>query len=484
MRSSLQTRRRSLRPVLALLGVAGTVATLPLAPRAGAIGGGVAPVSQPTSPRETTGATPSVSLFQTSASSYTGGGGGGGAGSGNTTSSEITSRGSASSGRDTGGGAEDRPSPSRRRRAAAADRGGEEEERTESAGRRRTAARREREESRPARQRETTAVASSGGGKATVESKDKAIVAPPPKDRPIFTAASGWESRYIYHGLDIIGFNSKQRFLRGFGLSQNGDIVPIFKDAPSQSSSIWYANLGAEFKGFRFKLDYVQAVDSTVPFLQGQPGTSSIPLFTVDANGNLRTPTRRRIYRELDPGASYTLGIANLFDVTAGYTFFLFPNDDFKGTHYQGETLVQITYKQLKYVKPSFIYYHYNSPFDDANIGDLNGSYVEFRLDGAVPLIDRPNFGLAIAPYVLGSYNINFLKFGGQQDVGGFNTFETGIKTPVRLGKHFTVTPYGNYGLNISGASEQVNSLYGGGQRHQFGEQTHFWGGVTVGYTF
>lgn len=42
MHSPFQTRRQSLRPVLALPGVAGTALTLALAPRATAIGGGLA----------------------------------------------------------------------------------------------------------------------------------------------------------------------------------------------------------------------------------------------------------------------------------------------------------------------------------------------------------------------------------------------------------------------------------------------------------
>ena len=440
MRSPFQSRRQSLWPVLGLLGVA-SAATLPFAPRAVAIGGGVAPVSQPTSPRETTGATPSVSLFQTSASSYTGSGGG--AGSGNATSSEVTARGTASSGGSDAGSAE-RPAP-RRRRATASTTEREEEARPESAGRRRTASRRQRE----------TAVASSGG-KAAVESKDKTVVPPvvAPADRPIFTIGSGWQSRYLYRGLDIIGFNS------------------LF----NESSSIWYTNFGVEYKGFRFKLDYVQAVDPTVPFYQGN---------LLLAGVSDTTPFKRRIYREVDPGLSYTLGLANLFDLTLGYTFFLFPNDDFKGTHYQGETLLRLTYKQLKYVKPSFTYFHYNSPFDNANFGDLNGNYVELRLDGSLPLVNRPNFAVAVEPYVVGSYNINFLKY-NQQDVGGWNTFETGVRIPVRLGRSFTVTPYGNYGLNISDATNQVNSFGpgNGNGSSQFGERTRFWGGVSLAYAF
>ena len=498
MRRPLPTRRRfSLLPTLALLGVAGTAASLPFAPRAAAIGGGVAPASQPTSPRETTGATPSLSLFQTSAASYTGGasasggGGGGGGGSNASTTSEVTSSGSSSG--NAGGGEEREPARRRRPATTAATPEVVEEPRAGSAGRRRMAARRERAE----RDNRTTTYAASGKGVVDSSKESKATVVPPPKDRIRFTLAGGWQSRYIYHGQDIVSFNSKRTFFRGeffvdgngnFLRDANGNLIPSFRSSQPQSSSIWFTNFSAEYKGFQFKLDYVQAVDSTVPFLQGVPGTSDVPAVIVDRNGNLSFPTKRRIYRELDPGFSYTVGLGKLFDATVGYTFFLFPNDDFKGTHYEGEALVKLTYKQLKFIRPSFLYFHYNSPYSELQAGDLNGSFVQFRVDGDLPVIEQPRFSVSLQPYVLGNYNINFLRYNGSDqagnpttEVGGWSSFETGLKVPITLAKRFTVTPFGNYGVNIA---DDANAPINNFTKRGFGEKTRFWGGVNVSCSF
>ena len=106
-----------------------------------------------------------------------------------------------------------------------------------------------------------------------------------------------------------------------------------------------------------------------------------------------------------------------------------------------------------------------------------------------MPVINRPNFGLTVAPYAVASYNINYLKFSGDYDIGGWNTFETGLKVPIRVGKHFTVTPFGNYGLNLSNAGTVANNfaasnLDSASGSRSFGEKTRFWGGVNLAYSF
>lgn len=507
MRSPLHhRRRRSVLPALFLLGAATTAVSLLHAPRAAAIGGGIAPAAQPTSPRETTGATPSVSLFQTSVGTVTGSsGGGGGAPPPAAASSEVTTPGT--TGGNVGGGVEERP---RTRAATTGEETAEEPRAGESAGRRRTARRREREESGTVtgvQRARTEGTVSASGGKGVVDTskggKEPPVIQEPPAG-PKFTLSAGWQSRYIFHGLDIISFNSKLRPpVRGSDL---GDGVFLFspRTAKKQSSSIWFTSAGFEFKGFQVGVTYLQAVDPTVPYFQ----TSKIrPQFDADGNflGRGTVPVRLadgrtvrvfnttglnladsgnevRLYREVDVNFSYTLNvIPRILDTTVGYNSYFFPNTDFKNTAYQGEVLIRLAYTQIPYIRPSFTFFRYISDYKDTTgAGNLNGNYTEFRIDGNVPVLRGDRIAVGIQPYVAASYNISYLKY-GNGEVGGWNTFETGLKVPVTIAKHFSITPFGNYGLDISDDDNtKINNFTGRG----FGERTRFWGGVNVAYTF
>lgn len=461
-----ETRRPSLLPALALLGVSGVALALPLAPRARAIGGGAASVSQATSPREVSGAAPAVSLFQTSVSSYSGSGGGG---SGNTsTPTEVTP----AAGGTSGGGRDESEAPRRRPPAAPEDGG-------RSAGRQRAERRRDREASAPAaRSERRREPAPSGGGKAVADTSKggKETIVPPAKG-PIFTLSAGYQTRYIYHGLDIISFNSKYR--DNFSRFNSGQESTFALRA--ESSGIYFTDASVEYKGFRGGVGYVQAVDPTVPYFQNAGDTGGFLTFPGDTV---------QLYREVNIHLDYTVTLVpRWLDATVGFNTFFFPNTDFKGTAYQGEIPIRLTFTRIPFVRPSFSYFRYISDYKKFGAGNLNGNYVEFRLDGSVPIIDKPNFGLAIAPYAAFGYNINYLKFSGDDDVGGWNTFETGVKVPVRLGKHFTITPFGNYGKNLNGADVVANSfaestVEGSGGSRSFGEQTRFWGGVNLSYAF
>ena len=333
----------------------------------------------------------------------------------------------------------------------------------------------------------STAHTSRQGGKAVVDSKDQKSVAPVPMapDRVHFSLSAGFESRYIYHGLDVIAFNSKidtARLSNGF----------VLFSPQLSSSAIEYTNADVAFKGFHLGVGYIRAIDATYPFYQrptvrdatttaGQVlGANTITEDAVPGN-------HRRHYQEVDVSTDYTVSIiGGILDGTAGYNSYFFAYRDYKGAAYQGEVFARLAYKQLKYVVPSFTYYRYISSFDnDHSSGNLNGDYTEFRIDGAVPIYNNSIFGVTFAPYIAAGYNIDYLKYSAsspyRNDVGGWNDLEMGIKLPTRIGKNFVVTPYGNYGLDISGNTDTpINNFTGNG----YGERTHFWGGVTVAYSF
>ncbi len=308
-------------------------------------------------------------------------------------------------------------------------------------------------------------------------SKDrKNVVIPPPASDLTFTLSGGWQSRYIFHGLDIISFNSRYR---NSGLDRNFN--PI--SPREESSSIWFTDFSLNWKGLRAGVSYVQATDPTVPFFQ-----FSLQRGRVTSTGLLND--RVRLYREVDVHIDYTFSIVpQWLDATVGYNSYFFPNHDFKGTSYQGEIPIRLTFTRIPYIRPSFTYYRYLSDYKRFEAGNLNGNYVEFRLDAGFPLYTSANFAVSLAPYALASYNINYLKFSGNDDIGGFNTFETGLKVPIRIGKRFTVTPFGNFGANLSNADLVANSFAASNVRsssgsRSFGEQTQFWGGVNVAFSF
>ena len=384
----------------------------------------------------------------------------------------------------------------------------------------------------------------SGKGRPGTESKDygesketkNALVAPPAK--PMITLSTGFESRYIYHGVDIVGFNSE---LPNANHVPNGpaDIADgnfkLFQDASAGqpkanlTSPVVYVNGGIEFKGFRFSVGYLNATDHTIPsrveiqneadsfnrFYDTQTSAVTGQPFNFKVHPYNNTA---KLYKEVDINLDYTLGIiAHVLDATAGYNSFIIPDHDFKGTNYQGEALFRLTYKQIPYIQPNITYYRYisdarasefvwvgqnNVPksvpladriaiegereatgpgFVTRETGNyLNGNYVEARIDSAVPLFKSRQFSTTFAPYALVSVNDGYLtKESGVAGTTEFNTFETGFKLPVTVAERFSVTPYFNYGYDIS-RTHVANDFRG--TLAPFKEDV--WGGVTFSYHF
>ena len=367
-----------------------------------------------------------------------------------------------------------------------------------------------------------------GGGGTTTESKDyeeskevkNAIIAPPAK--PLITLSTGFESRYIYHGVDIVGFNSTG-VLNGVTITNTsngrsatftpGEAVLFDKllgvPVANSTSPIAYINGGIEFKGFHLGVGYLHATDETIPSRVAIENTATAfnRAFFIE-----RYPTpvghfnnTKAFYQEVDINLDYTLSIvANILDVTVGYNSFIIPDHEFKGTNYQGEAFGRITYKQIPYIQPSVTYYRYlsdargekvgtnnltayingtasNFSFREQRIGEyLNGNYVEARIDGAYPIINTPAFAMAFTAYALISANDQYLtKQVSNTTSLEFNTVEVGAKIPLTFHNRFSVTPYINYGFDIS-EDHEANDF--DGRVAPFKEDV--WGGVTFSYRF
>ena len=429
-RSFSNFRQFSLRGLLA----AGAVASLglPLGREAEGIGGSFI---QPTyTPRETVGAAPTTSLIGASSSS----------------ASSTAAAASADNA--------EAPPPSGGTRRTTRHVSSDDE------GHGTTAKRRQRKKEKSG----TTAVVDN-----SKDSKDHKQTPPPlvaAAPGPQFSISAGYETRYIYHGLDIISFNTLPALTDRGGLSRN-----------FQSSGIAYTNADVTYQGLHLGVEYLNSVSRVIPYLQA-----------INSQGAFIGNLSKKYYDEVDINLDYTVAIvANILDATLGYDSFIIPNNDFKGTNYQGELLFRLAYKQIPYVTPNFTFYHDFSLQHNDTVGNLNGSLVEFRLDGTVPIIKKENFALTFAPYVSSIYNINYLNYTGTRDgnVGGISSLQTGIRLPLTIAKHFTITPYGNYGMDLTPTQRNaaglldrtpIDNFTGNG----FGERTHFWGGVTVTYSF
>ena len=485
-------RKFSLRGLL----IAGTVASLglPLGQKAYGIGGSA--IQAAYTPRESVGAAPSVSLVgggsSSSAAAYASSGGGGGGGE------------SSSSG---GGGGSRRTT-----------RVSSEDEGSGTTRKRRPRKSSEEGESRTARTSKSSRT-SSGGGTETYEAKDQkdrkqvALEAPPSK--PLITLSTGFESRYIYHGVDIVGFNSGPPSKTVTIGGASFPLTPIFRAANSlgisslqepqadKTSPVYYFNGDIAYKGFHLGVGYIQAVNMTQPSREtfANEAATLNRLFAVINFPTPFTPfsgyqNKRKYYKEIDINLDYTLGIiANVLDATVGYNSYIFPDHDFKGTNYQGELYGRLAYKQLKYIQPSVTYFRYfsdargerigfdsnNFAFKAVNTGKyLEGNYIEARIDGAIPLFTSSAFSVGFAPYVLISANDGYLtKQVSNTTRLEFNTFETGFKIPMTVKERFSVTPYFNFGYDISDYHES-NDFRG----HISPFKEDIWGGVTFSYRF
>ncbi|MEZ0273608.1 MAG: hypothetical protein ACAH88_01795 [Roseimicrobium sp.] len=268
----------------------------------------------------------------------------------------------------------------------------------------------------------TSSSYSSSSSKDVVLSKNPVIDTPAPLG-PELAFTAGWESQYMFKGLDNVRASS-------FG--------------GRDESSIWYAKLSAAYEGFGLNLGYIMAVEESDP--------------------RFSRVERSEFYSEINAGVNYTASIiGGVLDATIGYNAYFFPEKDFWGTDYQGELFARVALVSIPFVTPNFVYSYFHS---DEKI--LEGHFFEFRLDSSIPVYDGGSFKVAVNPYVSVSYDEDYNGVGGD-----WNSIETGIKVPITIGDNFIVALSGNYGWDI------------GDNRSNFDKGfDDFWGGVSVTYRF
>ncbi len=358
---------------------------------------------------------------------------------------------------------------------------------------------------------------------------------PPPPVVPIDTASpfrfsidAGYQSRYIYHGLDVVGFNSFNRDKVTVGGVRFADLDPASQNLlnlgnPALSSPIVYVNGGVSFKGFTFGIGFVGATSSTAP-LKSFYDFFVLKLNTSGGAATIRTAT----YSEFQLRLDYTFAIIKgALDLSVGYNGYIFPEKAFRNTNYQGEAYAKLTFTKIPFTRISLAYFNYHSDarlpivvssapqaqpspvFGPGNVQQLfsaryavqntggsylSGSYLEFKVEGAIPVYLSDKVRVVIVPSALVSYNFGYATQGypdleyfnlitgqaRQKRYNEFNTIEFGVRIPVTIGKHFTITPYGNFGIDISGSNGTGNSFSSASAP----EKQQLWGGVQASWVF
>ena len=351
---------------------------------------------------------------------------------------------------------------------------------------------------------------------------------------------AGFQTRFIQHGLDIIGFNSAV-INPLFAVRQNNGAASIIGGGVNAqgTSSINYTDAVFSRGGFSLGLGGVFANESTIPFSRGAR-------YVVDSvNATLATvpvaappPPSKSRYSEIQLRFDYSRPlIGKWLEGTIGYNAYFFPERAFRNTRFQGEAFAKLTLARDGEVlgrpfsaRLSLAYFNLHSfaslpqikiasgstlgTFGNGQIlfpstfalqyipngggTYLSGSYFELKAESTFVIFNTANLTVGIVPSALVSYNFGYatqgninsddlvnslargMPFPNTPRRNEFNTFEAGLKVPIVIRKRFTVTPYFTYGVDISDSGGLANAF---GSKSKPNQQD-VWGGVQVAYSF
>ena len=311
-------------------------------------------------------------------------------------------------------------------------------------------------ESRPERRRSASTTTSTSAAVADAKSVPKDVVKLVAPSRPIFTLSAGYQTTYVYHGLDVIGANSSvaniertvDPFYADSGFLPLGRVTNVVNGLTSGklTSDIVFVTGGLDWQGFHLSVGFTRALQSTVPYRTTlaflQSGLTLQSPYNLYFRGNQTPPPLKEDnYQEVTIGLNYTYALTPALSATIGFNNFILPVKAFRNTNYLGEGLVRLTYAPgyFPYIKATLSYYRYFSGarvpqlqsnvldnfFVDGPVGSqaanqsqslangpqyLTGGYGDLRIDGDIPIAKSGRFSLRLQPYVLVSYNNGFFS--------------------------------------------------------------------------
>ena len=282
----------------------------------------------------------------------------------------------------------------------------------------------------------TTTVA----GAAVSDGKSTKAVVVEEEDEKWWTvnAYTGWDSLYMYRGVNILGNGNG---IYWFG----GDVGLTPWENGSFTAAVWYA-LGSYYN----------------------------------------TALHQEKYAELDVTLDYTHEFGPLA-LSFGYIYYYYPNSpDAYGNLWtsQNEIYVKAAYEfavGAATVTPSAVYFYELGPKYGEMHGIANGgsSYLVLRVDSSVPVYKEV---VALEPYTAFGINFGFnnqWKDGNtqQRPFTGGNNWELGVAVPVALTSWFTVSPYVAY-------SYQWQNLPTFNEFSPFTAKNTWWAGVKASFSF
>ncbi len=196
--------------------------------------------------------------------------------------------------------------------------------------------------------------------------------------------------------------------------------VRIFGDSAAADNLLW-GDLNASFYGFNVGAWYAYSFDGDD-------------------------------YDELNLYGSYTLPVGD-FDLTAGVTYYLFPYFS-GGDDDTFEVYGSVAYNGFGFVTPSLTFAY--------DLDLFEGGYLEFKLESSIPLVADV---LSLDPYALISYDFEYNSADSD-----FNHFQAGLALSYALTPSLGLSVYGAVAVPLEAIDDT--------------EDTEFWGGASITYSF
>jgi len=264
----------------------------------------------------------------------------------------------------------------------------------------------------------------------------------------IITADAGYQSQYVYNGINRIRL-SVYTPNGGFGSS-------------TRDFDMYYLGAGVKWKGLSFGLKYIRSLDSDMN-----------PLFHPSA-------AKKSAYSEYVADLNYTLGLiagpqgsGNWLDATVGYEFTYFEEDTFWNTDTQQKYYASLKVNRYKWVRPSVTYQSIDAGSSLTSVTDtwipgfdmLSGEQVIFQVDGGDVVLSTGNVEVGVGYYVKTGHASGYNKVLDNELNGDW--YQAGVNIPISFGD-FTVTPSVHYTENDA----------------KLVKEPGFWWGINAKYTF
>lgn len=317
-------------------------------------------------------------------------------------------------------------------------------------------------------------------GGAWVGSKGGMPPAPPTvaaQPQVMFTAETGYQSKYTWRGDDIVQFTSYNAY---------NNALPGSTQMSDPRGEVYFIGMSATYNGWAFGAKYVQSLSNDYnPFFA--------PLLST-----------RDSYSEYIFSVNYTYAVLpdRWLNVTGGFDYYWYPDAEFWGVNQQGLTYIKLVSPHYDWVKP-FINLFYNVPTSSQGYGDAAPGAPDIRpgLNGGAVTGARlvEGWGAEIGtaggaqvaktgPVTYGvAYSLSTTyKNGYAYEPNGLSHISGSLSLPVNIGGSVTISPSVNYvcalhnEIRYTGGPDVGQVVPGSGEWNKTG----FWWGLKLSYSF